>query len=355
MKTTFFQFFAILTLASLLMQGCHKEPQSAEPISQSDETVYTLKAAQLVADINKFKQKLTTMHKNPTLKSGEVMGTEEACWNIETLFNVTYGFPDLNYSKTITDTALVYLPVDASGNALLEDVVTLYEEILGIITNFYLATNFDEKGFLFMQLKTGEMINGQLEILVRSVTGEQRSTPTEPQEWNPFEDNEEWWYGELYGKCDHDPLYFGTDAAKKIEFYLNTKRPLPPSPPTGFRYIYVDHEDILKYGHEYIDNEGNYLIFFIEREDGNFSHDEKCLNNEELNFHYHGQRKVIYNIIPEEMNKPNNWKFVNCELTGELTSITLQDISYCIRHKNKLTYAYRYLVPVSEIPLPVEL
>ncbi|MDD4374533.1 MAG: hypothetical protein PHG67_11500 [Bacteroidales bacterium] len=354
MKTRFFQFFTIMLLAGLLMLGCQKEPQSVDSARQADEMVYTPKAAKLVADINSFKQKMTAVRENPHLKSGEVISKEEARWNIETLFNVTYGFPDLSYSKTITDTALVYLPVDASGNARLEDVVAVYEEVLALVTDFYLAANFDEKGFLFMQLKSGEIINGQMEIFVSSITGEQRSTPPDPpQEWKPFEAGEEWWYGELYGKCDFDPLYLGTDAAKELEHYLNTNKHVPPPPPTGFRYIYVDHEFIERFGDEYLDDDGNYLIYYIEREAGDFTIDEKCLNWEELNFHYFGQKEVIYNIIPEEENKPENWKFMSCVLTGKQANgrITMHP---CLHHKNELTYAYRYLVPIEDIPLPTE-
>jgi len=352
MKNAFFQLFALVILAGLMLHGCQKEPQSGDPAGQSHEMVYTPKAAQLVADINSFKQKMTAVRENPHLKSGEVISKEEARWNIETLFNVTYGFPDLSYSKTITDTALVYLPVDASGNALLEDVVAVYEEVLALVTDFYLAANFDEKGFLFMQLKSGEVVNGQMEIFVSSITGEQRSTPPDPpQEWKPFEEGDEWWYGEYKGDCDWNQD--GTDAAKELEHYLNTNKHVPPPPPTGFRYIYVDHEFIERFGDEYLDDDGNYLIYYIEREAGDFTIDEKCLNWEELNFHYFGQKEVIYNIIPEEENKPENWKFMSCELTGEEADGRIT-IHPCLHHKNELTYAYRYLVPICDIPLPTE-
>jgi PBP1b-binding outer membrane lipoprotein LpoB len=59
MKTRFSQFFAIMLLAGLLMQGCQKEPQSVDSAQQADEMAYTPKAAKLVADINSFKQKMT--------------------------------------------------------------------------------------------------------------------------------------------------------------------------------------------------------------------------------------------------------------------------------------------------------
>jgi hypothetical protein len=298
---------------------------------------------------------MTAVREHTHLKSGEVISKEEARWNLETLFNATYGFPDLTYRKTVTDTALLYLPIDASGNALLEDVVAVYDEILSLITGFYIEANFEEKGFLFMQLSSGDVANGQLEIRLEAVTGARTNLPDNPpQIWKPFIEGDYWWYGELYGKCEYDPIYFGTDAAKEIAHFLNTNRHVPPPPPNGYRYIYINDEILERFGDEYLDPDGNYLIYYIEQADGNFSYDDKCLDYEELNFYYFGQKEVIYNIIPEEQNKPDNWAFMACELTGQ--EATGRTSRYpCLQHFNQLTYAYRYLVPIDDVPIPIEI
>lgn len=338
-----------------LMQGFQKEPQSVDSAQQADESVYTPKAAKLVADINSFKQKMTAVREHPHLKSGEVMSKEEARWNIETLFNVTYGFPDLSYSKTVTDTALVYLPVDASGNALLEDVVAVYEEVLALVTDFYLAANFDEKGFLFMQLKSGETINGQLEIKLEAVTGARLGTQDDPPLfYEYFFEGEDWKYGYDMGKCDNS--YDDSDAADQLEIAIRSSMVEWPEPPIGFRWITANPFPIELTGFEYTEN-NEYLIYYIEKPlDQNFTEDEICLEHEEMNFHFNGEHTVIYQLVPNDPVYPQfasltDWVFLQAEIDGELSNFS--HIKY-IHHNNKLTYAERLLVPVSDLPLPIE-
>jgi hypothetical protein len=350
MKTRFSQFFAIMLLAGLLMQGCQKEPQSVDSAGQADESVYTPKAAKLVADINSFKQKMTAVRENPHLKSGEVMSKEEARWNIETLFNVTYGFPDLSYSKTITDTALVYLPVDASGNALLEDVVAVYEEVLALVTDFYLAANFDEKGFLFMQLKSGETINGQLEIKLEAVTGARTNVPDPPEEYKPFVDGDDWLYGDDLGKCDGS--IDQSDAADQLQIIIRSNITAWPEPPTGFRWISENPFTITLTGYEYtVDND--YLIFYIE----NFTEADKCLDSTKMNFHAYRQKTVIYSKVPNDPNFPQfgtieDWVLLDAVIEGKMNNRSTPPY---LHHEHELTYAERFLVPVSDIQLPIEI
>jgi hypothetical protein len=77
-----------------------------------------------------------------------------------------------------------------------------------------------------------------------------------------------------------------------------------------------------------------------------------------MNFHYYGEENVIYQRVPQfhpnfpVFNSVEDWVFLNCDFEGKQEVIN--DI-LVIRHKNHLKYAQRFLVPVSEIPLPVEL
>jgi hypothetical protein len=357
MKTRFSQFFAIMLLAGLLMQGCQKEPQSVDSAGQADESVYTPKAAKLVADINSFKQKMTAVRENPHLKSGEVISKEEARWNIETLFNVTYGFPDLSYSKTITDTALVYLPVDASGNALLEDVVAVYEEVLALVTDFYLAANFDEKGFLFMQLKSGETINGQLEIKLETVTGARLGTQDDPPVGydDVFDSNENWKYGDGLGQCeqiDNDE----SDAAEEIEIVIRSMNVGWPEPPSAYRWITINPFDIELEGNEFKDENDENLMFYLEKPiDIDFTDDEICLIYTEMNFHYYGEQQVIYELVPQTFDQfidIEHWAFLDCNLKGQYKS---KNETHLLQHKNILDYAERILVPIGDIPDAIEL
>lgn len=356
MKTRFFILLTVAATVALLITACQKEQQTVGPDSISSEQVYTPKASKLVQEINSFKQKMTVVRENPHLKSGELMSKEEARWNIETLFNVTYGFPDDAYGRTVSDSTMVYLPVDASGNALLEDVVAVYDQILGLVTQFYISHNFEEKGFLLLQLQSGEVSGNQMEIFVRAVTGEKRERVTNPPiNYGPFYDGDDWYYGNKLGKCDtiYDTI-IESDAAEQLRLAIHSNMIGWPEPPNGYRWMIANPFDIELVGDEYQEN-GEYLIFYVE----NFTDSDECLDSLKMNFHYYGQESVIYQKVPlyhplfPDFDITEQWMFLECEIEGkeDVTDTYIQRI----RHENKLTYAEVFLVPIWEIPHPVEL
>ena len=126
-----------------------------------------------------------------------------------------------------------------------------------------------------------------------------------------------------------------------------------PEPPQGFRWVTANHIEIELIGNEYMQN-GAYLTFYVE----NYTEADLCLDFNEMNFHYYGEEQVIYHRVPQfhpnfpAFNTVEDWVFLNCDFEGKQEVIN--DIPV-IRHKNHLKYAQRFLVPVSEIPLPVEL
>ncbi|HQH14860.1 MAG TPA: hypothetical protein PLH40_06595 [Bacteroidales bacterium] len=354
-KFTFLKSIAaIMGLLIMISMGCSKVELHDKTINKSQYEMMTAEDINVMSKIIAFREKLVYHRDNPYFKSGEVMSAEEARWNIETLFNVTYGFPYEKYGMVIADSAIIYLPVNSSGEVLLDDAISIYEDIIILVSQCYHSSAFEDKGFLLLTVKTGEIVNGQIELVLLAVTGEKSAhDPNPPAQWEPFEDSANWWYGQNKGKCNWSNP--GTDAAKEIQNFLNTTKPIPPPPPTGYRYVYVTDTIIEKFGHEYEDENGNHLIFYIEDENGNFSYDDYCLDSEELNFHYFGQREVIYTRIPQEENKPDNWVLFYCKLTGKSgTSVPNPDYK-CLRHFNKLEYAYRYIVPIVDIGEPVEL
>ena len=127
-----------------------------------------------------------------------------------------------------------------------------------------------------------------------------------------------------------------------------------PEPPIGFRWVTANPFEIELIGNEYMQN-GAYLTFYVE----NFTEADMCLDYTEMNFHYYGEENVIYQRVPQfhpnfpVFNSVEDWVFLNCDFEG------VQDIvnynTQRIRQINVLKYAQRYLVPLSEIPLPIEL
>lgn len=342
-----------MSLAASVFYACKKDQNITDQHADYDETLYTPKAAKLVQDITAFKQKVTYLRENPQLKSGEIISKEDARWNLETLFNATYGFPDKAYRRTIPDTAMVYLPVDASGNAMLEDVVAVYDEILTLVTAFYINSNFEEKGFLFIQLQTGDITGDQMEIFVRAITGSRETAPPDdpPHLWRPFREGDNWRYGNGEGKCDYSMA--GTDAADQLQIAIRKNTSAWPIPPRGFRWMTKNPFTIKLIGHEYkVENE--YLIFYVE----NYTAVDECLTYTKMNFHYYGQKKVIYNMVPNDpkyqsqFEAMEDWVLQLVEIEGKNYT---ESYPRFIHHENKITYAERFLVPIEVMDLPIEI
>ena len=74
-----------------------------------------------------------------------------------------------------------------------------------------------------------------------------------------------------------------------------------------------------------------------------------------MNFYFNGEEEVIYNILPDDFQKPSNWVFMVSFLDGLQEVNPYNDYVPTIHHQNKLTYAYRHLVNGEIIAPPVQL
>ena len=188
-------------------------------------------------------------------------------------------------------------------------------------------------------------------VFLRSVTGE-KSDP-----WGPFQDGDNWWYAEHKGDCNWEGE--DVDAADKIqEAIINNMQQV--TPPPGYAFLYSDVEVIELFGDEYQNEDGENLIFCIEKANGIFSDDDKCLrvdmeeDLDELNFHFIGTQNIIYNILPDVYDKPSNWVFRECAIEGLQESVPGSPYQ-AIHHQSDLTYALRFIVLKDVIGEPVEL
>jgi len=171
--------------------------------------------------------------------------------------------------------------------------------------------------------------------------------------WNLSSDSAMWYvrsYINAAYSCDHTQTE--TDAAEEIEQFLNLYVPphyyFPPAP-SGYHYINVADPDnpFILLGYEYLnpddpnpgDNEEDYLIYYCSNQNGNITWNNKCLDVNELNFYYYGERRVICDILPEELNKPDDWIFIFSDLEGTNYGPDVET-----NHKNGLYFARHLLV-----------
>ena len=339
-------FIGALFMAVAVFYSCSKQEITDQPVTGNGEVTMSEGDINFQNKLVRFRDKVEYIRENPDYKSGEVMDADSALLHIETLFNATYSFADEQYGRTNTKRTTVFIDVTSNDEVDMDNVVSTFDEIINIVTQFYYQCDFEQKGFILLDLEKGDVVGNQVEIYLRAVIGEKGG------DWNPFGPDDDWWFAFGKGDCDwNDP---GTDAAEEIQEAINTNKPIV-SPPPGYRFAYRSYEQITLFGHEYEDESGAKLMFYIEKENGIFTIHDKCLIPDEMNFHFNGEKEVIYTRVPVTLNKPSNWVFMECDLEGKVEPNPNAGDIPSIHHNNKLTYALRYLVAIVIIGPPIEL
>lgn len=288
---------------------------------------------------------------NPTLKSSEIIAIENARLDVETNFNAYFAFPDEKYIYTKHDSAILTMQVNDESTTTVDNMLNFYEQCYQQVLGIYNNCIYNDKELLFISLKKGELSEGALAVKLNVVMG-QRTNNTYP---GPFVFGEDWFYGGKLGMCD-STFYMESDAALQLQDYLNSYCSINPPPPHGYRWVVVNdaNNPYQLTGDEYKDENNNNLIFYNEKE-GEFIHDEMCLDYNEMNFHLEGEHIVIYSLMRITHNKPDNWEFLNCIIQGINDEKPGSETIHRIRHQNYLYYAFRYLVPIWEIEDPTSI
>ena len=102
MKRIYNLLSAVMTvvLAAIVCVGCNKnEGPTDKALKQGEATL---------ARIMNFKQQVDYYKANPAIKDGETVTLDEAIWDIEALFNLTYAYPGLSYGRTETADTVLY-------------------------------------------------------------------------------------------------------------------------------------------------------------------------------------------------------------------------------------------------------
>lgn len=308
MKKTALLLKALLVVSiATTAVSCKKEP-TAPDTSQGEATV---------ARIMNFRQQVDYYKAHPGVKDGETVTLDEAIWNIEALFNLTYAYPNLSYGHTVTADTLLYLPLQSDNTVLLTDLTVFYGQMYEVISGIYHDIELDNKQLLILDVEAGEQHGNQQAIRLQSVQGSVKGIqPPTPQliVWAPFSEGSDWYYGENKGRRDGS-LYSEMDAADTLSNMLNAI--LVPKPPVGQEYIYtaimmkeLPYETHIPFSHNLY--QGEYCEFYIQ----NAGEEDVWLSISQMNFQYYGERHLVLNILPDyvdgnQLQVPSDFKLFN--------------------------------------------
>ena len=114
MKTHRIQFAAFCS-CFLLLTSCNKD-DSTPPASTQKNPIEQLRA---------FRQQIETFKGNPNLRSQETMPLDEALWDIENHFNLTYSDPEQYYAQTNKHEFTLTLPLPETWTYEINDPTSI--------------------------------------------------------------------------------------------------------------------------------------------------------------------------------------------------------------------------------------
>lgn len=339
----------------LSLSSCEKD-KFTEPSTNigndKDEVVADAKVDRIVQRIKRFDNQIKEI-KNGAYRGDEYMNADSALWNIESLFNTTYSFPDKNYVEKKIHELSFNIDVDNDLMSM-KDVCTLYDQIVASVKEAYRNDGISsDKGLMSLFVEKGESRSGKLTVKVLAVTGRTdcHQIDYKPHLFGPFDSDECWYYGGYGGSCD-DP-YILNDAAELIEDTINYKYAHRPEIKHNYRNIYVDAFYIMLNGNEYWDqNSNDYSIFYKI----NCDKEELYLDGNEMNRYYYNEVELIKNDIPNDPAYSSLFVedvvFIEINIDGSEIQ-TGNDVIY--NHQNYIFYGSPYLIENKVLGNPVDL
>ena len=289
MKRLYLLLVTLLVACMAITTVSCKKEQTTTDTAQGEATL---------ARIMGFKQQVDYYKTNPDVKDGESVTLDEAIWNIEALFNLTYSYPELSYGRTETADTVLYLPVGSDNTVLLTDLTVFYGQMYEVISDIYHGIALDNKQFIILDVELGERHGNQQAIRLQSVQGSAKGIqPPTPQPivWAPFAEGPAWYYGEDRGMIN-GVLEGKMDAADTLANKLNAF--LVPKAPHGQAYIYTEimMKELpysLQIPFSCNPYQGEYCEFYME----DAEEADKWLNTSQMNFQYYGERHLVLSVL----------------------------------------------------------
>jgi hypothetical protein len=124
--------------------------------------------------------------------------------------------------------------------------------------------------------------------------------------YEPFEEDDDWIWGELQGKCDGSEVGV-SDGGNELARRLNNPQPQP------YRIGYTSIETSYADGNEYWDyDEGKGRLFWA---DVLYNH---CLSSDELTYHLWESDDIIYTYQGQGGERPSGKDFISLEIEDEI-------------------------------------
>lgn len=284
---------------------------------------------QPIEKLRSFKRNLESAKANPELRTSETLSVDDALWDVENYFNMTYSDPEQYYATSTDHEFTLNLPVN-NQQVHVNDAVALYNQVIEEARQSLIADNHENKGFVSLAIRETTDSDDGLMITFIGKTG-QRGTyiPVINSVEGPFEEDDNWYFAAPMGKCDDPDIPSGADKQLQEKLYDLLIGSAPEAQP-GHRKIYIDRRHIV------FDGQNNPGIYYA------CDPEYFCIPYPNMNSLFQKEKKMITQIIPE-LYHLTGYQPVSIEIYGK--SVENEE---CVTHQNEIEYGMPCQVDINE-------
>lgn len=322
MKKHLFKAFAFMGIAAVFC-ACNKDNStvSPEPPGTINDPIEQLRG---------FRAQVKAIQAHPDVKNSELMALDDALWDVENLFNLTFSETEQYYVQTNSHEFSLYLPVTEDDNVTVSDAVDLYSQVVEAARNALISDTFEDKGFISLNIQQTETANGMVRVDFSGKTGARSDHhPPVAHVDGPFGEDDNWMFACGLGKCDDPDIPSGADKQLQEKLYIELIEPYI-SADLGYRNVYINRKNILFDGSNYN------LLFF--RTDPN----DMCIDHWSMNEYYSGEKRTLSYFIPEQYHL-TGYQLISIVIDGGPITSPMG-----ITHFNAAEYGERVQVRIDE-------
>ena len=310
---------------AIVLTACSKEqnngPSPTSPNTNHPDPIERLRV---------FRKQIEKMKADPSVKTSETMTLEEALWDIENNFNITYTDAEQYHSKVEDQTFELYLPVNANHEVSVYDAVNCFAQAVEQARQTLLLEKNAGRDFISLCIDGIEEQQGTVKVSFKGKTGERSNyIPPEYHVAGPFDIDDNWMFAAPLGKCDDPDIPTGADEQlqeKLFDTLIGQQETAAP----GCRNIYVNRQCIFFNGTDYA---GVYY---------NDNTEDLCIPYHEMNRLFNGEKRLISKTIPERYGLQEHSP-VSISIYGIQT-----DDHLAVTHQNEIEYGIRLQVRTDE-------
>ena len=316
---------ATLCCVALALGACNKD--------QSPETKTVVIVGQdkdPIERLSNFRRQIEEVKAHPGIKSEETMSLEEALWDVENTFNLTYTDAEHFYSQITDHEFTLYLPINEHQQVSVYDAVDLYSQMVEQARSAVIGNRSIDREFITLNVTEMEVENGMVRVDFSGKTGERTNyNPPQCHLEGPFGPDDNWLFSAPMGKCDDPDIPSGADLELQEKLFDTLIGILPEASP-GYRNIYVNRVMFQFDG-------TNTLGVYYATDPADF-----CIPFEKMNDHYQAELRIISQTIPQLYHLVG-YHPLSIEIKGDYT-----EDQTAVTHFNTIVYGIRLQVRIDE-------